>query len=215
MSSYYSNASRIPPGQLPNLRGKTLKARVWRSYLRLLDGHSSRNKNVATNCTYLLLSVRSTCVLVSSPTPSGTIRCEVCHRSTSRTKYVGTYAGEGVRYKRSMKIDSYKYGFVSKFDGDSTKICSGFKKVGGGFKKVWGGFKKVWGGFKKVWGQNGCWSPLGVGNAPKSDFPSKICAKWSQNGAKICQNRPKIKQIPMPKPTSNSIPFFNRFLMKF
>ena len=82
--------------------------------------------------------------------------------------------------------------FVSKFDVDSTKICNGFKKVGGGFKKVGGEFKKVWGGFKKVWGQNGCWSPLRVGNAPKSDFPSKIPPKIPPTSPKMDQNWFKI-----------------------
>ena len=91
--------------------------------MRLFDGHSSCNKNVATNCTYLPLSVRSTCVLVSSPTQSGTIRCEVCHRSTPRTKCVGTNAGEGVRYKRSMEIDSKLKKWRQKTYGANPSSC--------------------------------------------------------------------------------------------
>ena len=55
---------------------------------------------------------------------------------------------------------------------------------------------------------------LGVGNASKTVSPTSTPAllepKLIQNWSK---NRPKIEKIPIPKPTLNSIPFFDRILI--
>ena len=56
---------------------------------------------------------------------------------------------------------------------------------------------------------------FGSGTLPSPIFLAKSAQNGTKIGPKFAKNRPKIKQIPMPKPTSNSIPFLNRFLRKF
>ena len=64
--------------------------------------------------------------------------------------------------------------------------------------------------------KNSLWNPLGgrervqdgVRRQNAGHFGAKI-------GPKLIQNRPKIEKIPIPKPTLNSIAFFDRFLIKF
>ena len=60
------------------------------------------------------------------------------------------------------------------------------------------------------------WNPLGG----LERFQTQILVEnFDQTGAKIdpkfVKNRPKIEKIPIPKPTLNSIQFFDRFLINF
>ena len=66
------------------------------------------------------------------------------------------------------------------------------------------------------WDPDGLWNPFGVRERVRKQFLQFDSAIFGAKiGPKLVKNRPKIEKIPIPKPTLNSIPFFDRFLIKF
>ena len=60
------------------------------------------------------------------------------------------------------------------------------------------------------WGPDGLWSPLGGRERFQTQIPVENSAHFGAKiGPKLVKNRPKIEKIPIPKPTLNSMSFFD------
>ena len=66
------------------------------------------------------------------------------------------------------------------------------------------------------WGPDGLWSPLEGRERFRTQIFSENAGHFGPKiGPKLLKNRTKIKKILIPKPTLNSMLFFDRFLIKF